>query len=142
MRVHQYVYFSLRSDHLPAREMATRLGTEPDEISVKGSKRENPPVPAVHSWRVVCRDSGLTVDEQIDRLIDRLEPIADRIAALVRVIDESEEEGFTSTLQVVRYFNDEDGDQHQRLGWHLDRRALKFLHHTGVDLDVDEYGDD
>ncbi|MCX5117886.1 DUF4279 domain-containing protein [Micromonospora sp. NBC_00362] len=142
MRVHQYVYFSLRSDRLPSREMATRLGMEPDEISVKGSKRENPPVPAVHSWRVVCRDSGLTVDEQIDRIIDRLGPIADQIAALVRVIDEAEGEGITSTLQVVRYFNDDDGDQHQRLGWHLDRRALEFLHHTRAELDVDEYGDD
>ncbi|KAB1923898.1 DUF4279 domain-containing protein [Micromonospora noduli] len=142
MWIHQYVYSLLRSDHLPAREMAARLGMEPDESSVKGSKRESPPVPAVHSWRVVCRDSGLTVDEQVDRIIDRLEPIADRIAALVRVIDESEGEGLTSTLQVVRYFNDEDGDQHQRLGWHLDRRALEFLHQTGAELDVDEYGDD
>ncbi len=142
MRVHQYVYFSLRSDHLPAREMATRLGMEPDEISVRASKRESPPVPRVHSWRIVCRDSGLTVDEQIDRIIDRLEPIADQIAALARAIDEAEGEGLTSTLQVVRYFNDDDGDQHQRLGWHLDRRALEFLHHTGAELDVDEYGDD
>ncbi|WP_330440620.1 DUF4279 domain-containing protein [Micromonospora sp. NBC_00821] len=142
MRVHQYVYFCVRSDLLSARELTTRLGIEPDEISVKGSKRENPPVPAVHSWRVVCRDSGLTVDEQIDRIIDRLGPIADQIAALVRVIDEAEGEGITSTLQVVRYFKDDDGDQHQRLGWHLDRRALEFLHHTRAELDVDEYGDD
>ncbi|MER5455243.1 DUF4279 domain-containing protein [Micromonospora sp. NPDC002389] len=142
MRVHQYVYFSLRSDHLSAHEMATRLGMEADEVSVKASKRENPPVPRVHSWRVVCRDSGLTVDEQIDRIIDRLEPIADEITALARSIDESEGEGLTSTLQVVRYFNDDDGDQHQRLGWHLDRRALEFLQYTGAELDVDEYGDD
>jgi hypothetical protein len=56
----------------------------------------------------------------------------------------------------VRYFNDDDGEeespqpegtdlirlpgQHQLLGWHLDRRVLKFLHHTGAELDVDEYG--
>ncbi|MEU8157458.1 DUF4279 domain-containing protein [Micromonospora sp. NPDC048986] len=142
MRVHQYVYFSMRSRDLPAREMTTRLGMEPDEISVLGSRRENPPVPRVHSWRVVCRDSGLTVDEQIHRIIDRLAPVADEIAALVRVIDESEGEGRTSTLQVVRYFNDDDGDQQHRLGWHLDRRALEFLRHTGAELDVDEYGDD
>ncbi|MFG1838589.1 DUF4279 domain-containing protein [Micromonospora sp. NPDC049175] len=142
MRVHQYAYFSLRSDQLSAREMATRLGMEPDETSVKGSRRANPPVPRVHSWRVMCRDSGLTVDEQVDRLIDRLEPIADEIAALVRAIDESEGEGLTSTLQVVRYFGDDDGAQHQRLGWHLDRRAVAFLQRTGAELDVDEYGDD
>ncbi|MEV5208906.1 hypothetical protein AB0K35_15660 [Micromonospora sp. NPDC053740] len=47
-----------------------------------------------------------------------------------------------STLQVVRYFNDDDGDQQHRLGWHLDRRSLEFLRHTGAELDVDEYGDD
>ncbi|KAB1119124.1 DUF4279 domain-containing protein [Micromonospora aurantiaca] len=146
MRVHQYVYFSLRSDHMPAHEMAARLGLEADEMSVKASKRENPPVPRVHAWRVVCRDGGLTLDEQIDRVIGRLEPFADEIAALAREIDASEGEGITGTLQVVRYFNDdgdaEESSQHQLLGWHLDRRVLDFLHRTGAELDVDEYGDD
>jgi len=156
MRVHQYVYFSLRSDHVPAHEIAKRLGIEADEILVKASKRENPPVPRVHAWKVVCRDRGLTVDEQIDRVIDRLEPFVDEIAALVREIDASEE-GVTAVLQVVRYFNDDDGEeysrperrdlirspgQHRRLGWHLDRRVLEFLHCTGAVLDVDEYGED
>ncbi|MCG5465591.1 hypothetical protein MED01_003877 [Micromonospora sp. MED01] len=42
----------------------------------------------------------------------------------------------------MRYFNDDDGDQQHRLGWHLDRRSLEFLRHTGAELDVDEYGDD
>lgn len=146
MRVHQYVYFSLRSDHMPAHEMTARLGLGADEVSVKASKRESPPVPRVHAWRVVCRDSGLTLEEQIDRVIDRLEPFADEIAALAREIDASEGEGITGTLQVVRYLNDdgdaEEGPQHQRLGWHLDRRVLNFLHHTGAEFDVDEYGDD
>lgn len=158
MRVDQYVYFSLRSDHMPVREIAGRLGMEPDEISVKASKRVDPPVPCVHAWRLVCRDGGLTLDEQIDRLIERLEPFADEIAALAREIDASEGEGITGTLQVVRYFNDDGGEgespqpngtdlvrlpgQHQRLGWHLDRRVLEFLHRTGAELDVDEYGDD
>jgi hypothetical protein len=158
MRVRQYVYFSLRSDHMPAHEVAAQLGMEADEISVKASKRENPPVPRVHAWRVVCRDGGLTLDEQIDRVINRLEPFADEIAALAREIDASEGDGITGTLQVVRYFNDDGGEeespqpngtdlvrlpgQHQLLGWHLDRRVLEFLHRTGAELDVDEYGDD
>ncbi|MEU8391515.1 DUF4279 domain-containing protein [Micromonospora sp. NPDC048842] len=158
MRVLQYVYFTLRSEHVPPHEMAARLGMEPDEISVRASKREDPPAPRVHAWRLVCRDGGLTLDEQIDCLIERLEPFADEIAALAREIDASEGEGITGTLQVVRYFND-DGDegqspqpngadlvrlpgQHQRLGWHLDRRVLEFLYRTGAELDVDEYGDD
>ncbi|MEV4763303.1 DUF4279 domain-containing protein [Micromonospora chokoriensis] len=146
MRVRQYVYFSLRSDHMPAHEMAARLGLEADEMSVKASKQENPPVPRVHDWRVVCRDSGLTVEEQIEGTIDRLEPYADEIAALARGTDASEGEGITGTLQVVRYLNDDDdaeeSPQHQLLGWHLDRRVLDFLHRTGAELDVDEYGAD
>ncbi|MBQ0892879.1 DUF4279 domain-containing protein [Micromonospora sp. U56] len=156
MRVHQYVYFSLRSDYIPADEIAARLGTEADEIRVKASRRENPPAPRCHAWNVVCRDGGLTVDEQIDRVIDRLQPLTDQIAALAREIDASEGECRAATLQVVRYFNDDDGEeenpqpdgtdlvrlpgQHQLLGWHLDRRVLEFLHHTGAELDVDEYG--
>ncbi|MEU0546888.1 DUF4279 domain-containing protein [Micromonospora sp. NPDC005979] len=144
--MHQYVYFSLSSDHLPAHEMSARLGLGADETTVKASKRENPPVPRVHAWRVVCRDGGLPLDEQIDRVIGRLEPFADEIAALIREIDASEGPGITGTLQVVRYLDD-DGDvegspQHQLLGWHLDRRALDFLHRTGAELDVDEYGGD
>lgn len=156
MRVRQYVYFSLRSDHVPAHVMTARLGMEADEILVKGSKRDNFPLPRVHAWKVVCRAGGLTVDEQIGCVIDRLEPIADQIAALAIEIDSVDWEGVTATLQVVRYFNDDDGEeenpqpdgtdlvrlpgQHQLLGWHLDRRVLKFLHNTGAELDVDEYG--
>ncbi|WP_230519593.1 hypothetical protein [Salinispora arenicola] len=62
---------------------------------------------------------------------------------VVREIDASEGEGITGTLQVVRYFNDDGGEgespqpngtdlvrlpgQHQRLGWHLDRRSWSFF---------------
>jgi len=156
MRVRQYVYFSLRSDYIPADEITARLGMEADEIRVKASKRVNPPLPRCHAWNVVCRDGGLTVDEQIDRVIDRLQPLTDQIAALAREIDASEGESAAATLQVVRYLNDDDGEeespqpdgtdlvrlpgQHQLLGWYLDRRILEFLHHTGAELDVDEYG--
>ncbi|SCL37589.1 protein of unknown function [Micromonospora pallida] len=156
MRVRQYVYFSLQSDQMPADEMAARLDMEADEAKVKASRRANPPVPRCHAWKVVCRDDGLTVDEQIDQVIGRLQPITDRIAALAREIDASEGEWPAATLQVVRYFGDEDSEeenpqpddtdlvrlpsQHQLLGWHLDRRVLEFLQNTGAELDVDEYG--
>ena len=73
-------------------------------------------------------------DEQIDRLIDRLEPIADRIAALVRVIDESEEEGFAFRHSRWCATSIDEMATGSTSRWHLDRRALKFLHHTGVEL--------
>ncbi|HEY9413979.1 MAG TPA: DUF4279 domain-containing protein [Pseudonocardia sp.] len=146
----------MRSDYITAVEIAARLGMEADEVSVKASKRENPPLPRCHAWNVVCRDGGLTVDKQIDRVIDRLQPLTDQIAALAREIDESEGECPAATLQVVRYSNDDDGEeenpqpdgtdlvrlpgQHQLLGWHLNSRGLEFLHRTGAELDVDEYG--
>ncbi|SBT42072.1 DUF4279 domain-containing protein [Micromonospora auratinigra] len=156
MRVRQYVYFSLRSEHVPAEAMTTRLGMTPDEILVRGSRRQHPPLPAVHAWKIVCRDGGLRVDEQIDRVIDRLEPVTGQIAALVAESDDGQGAGVTAQLQVVRYLNDDEGEaespqpddtdlvrlpgQHQLLGWHLDRRVLEFLHDTGAELDVDEYG--
>jgi hypothetical protein len=59
-------------------------------------------------------------------------------------------------LQLVRFFDDEDGEeeelsppdaplqklsgQHQLLGWHLDRDSLGFLAHVGAEIDADEYG--
>jgi hypothetical protein len=31
-------------------------------------------------------------------------------------------------------------DQHQLLGWHLDRGVVQFLDEVDAELDVDEYG--
>jgi hypothetical protein len=58
-------------------------------------------------------------------------------------------------MSVVRYFNDDEGEeeafsapnaplqklqgQHQLLGWNLGSRVLGFLVAVGADLDVDEY---
>ncbi|GIF22231.1 hypothetical protein BJ973_002555 [Actinoplanes tereljensis] len=49
----------------------------------------------------------------------------------------------------MRYFNDQEAEQHDRsdaagatpnlFGWHLDREVLSFLQATGAVLDVDEY---
>jgi hypothetical protein len=155
VRISQYVYFALRSERTTAHEMTAQLGLEPDEIGVRGSRRADPPRPVCHTWKVVCRERGLTVDEQIGRVLNRLEPHADRIAALVTAIDAAEP-GITAILQVVRSFNGDDGEeedpgptdgglvklpgQHQLLGWHVDRRVLTFLQRVGAELDVDEYG--
>ncbi|MFC5753757.1 DUF4279 domain-containing protein [Actinomadura rugatobispora] len=156
MRISQYAYFALRSPVVPAAEMAARLGLEPDEVTVRGSRTVDPPRPAVHTWKIVCRERGLRVDEQIDRIIERLGPYRDRVVALSRELGVHGPEHGGAVLEVVRYFDDEDGEeeelsppgaalqklagQHQLLGWGLDRRVLEFLLMTGAYLDVDEYG--
>jgi Domain of unknown function (DUF4279) len=154
MRIRQHVSFGLISTTVSGSEMAARLGLEPDQIRVRGSKRAEPPRPVHHSWRVTCDEPGLRVDEQIERLVDRLEPYAADIGALAAELER--ESGCGSGFSVVRHFDDEQGveeelsppdeplqklaGQHQLLGWHLERRAMDFLVATRAELDVDEYG--
>lgn len=156
MRISQYAYFALCSSYVSAAEMAARVGMEPDEVSVRGSRTADPPRPVRHAWRMVCRDRGLTLDEQIGRIIERLRPCRDQIAALSQELAAHDPEHGGAALRVVRYFNDPDGEeeelsppeadrqkiagQHQLLGWVLDREVLEFLLATGAYLDADEYG--
>lgn len=129
--------------------MAAVLGIEPDEVSVPGSRSMRPMVrPASHAWKIVCREPGLCVDEQITHLLDRLRPHTDRIAEIAGRLAAEEEEHGGAVLEVVRYFNDTDQNQQLRpetpepanlLGWHLDRDVLDFLTATGAELDIDEY---
>ena len=150
--VNQYVYFALCSHETSAAQMTAALGIAPDETTVRGSRLAEPnPVPVVHRWKVVCREPGLRVDEQITRVLQRLTPHTAAIAALARRLDAEAPPGPSAVLQVVRYFNDET-DQQDRpahtgtqfqapnlFGWHLDREVLEFLHATGAVLDIDEY---
>ncbi|MEV0460312.1 DUF4279 domain-containing protein [Catellatospora methionotrophica] len=152
MRVNQYVYFALRSEQVSAEQMTAILGIEPDEVGVRGSRQTEPVRPVCHSWKVVCREPFLTVDEQVDRVLARLLPTADRIGALVAGSGEAEESQIASVLEVVRYFEPAEDDESEILlvdrtpeqrnlfGWHLDARVLDFLVRTHAGLDVDEYG--
>ncbi|MFD8558339.1 DUF4279 domain-containing protein [Streptosporangium canum] len=149
MKVHQHVYFALRSEHMSAAVMTARLGIEPDEIKVRASRKTDPPRPVCHSWKVNAPEQDLGVDDMILTLIDHLEPHAEAIGALAKELDRNEP-GRTAVLQVVRYFHDaEDGIlplpeppvSHRPLGWHFDRRVLNFLQVTCAELSVDEYGD-
>lgn len=155
MRVRQYVYFAVKSETMDAVEMTARIGLEPDETTVLGSHSAEPPRPAAYTWKVVCRDPEVTVDELIARLVDRLAPFSGAVGELVEQLNGGEG-GSCAVLQVVRYLDTDDGDdeqasspdpafeklsgQHQLLGWHLDRRVLDFLISTHAELDVDEYG--
>jgi hypothetical protein len=142
-----------------AAEITARLRIEPDHFRVKGSRIKNPDRPAAHGWQVHCDLPGLSVSDQIDAVIDRVIDKKVEIAKLV-VDLKSEANPGSAVLQVVRYFNDKNGEeengdsvtmpdgttfeklsgQHQLLGWHLGRRTLDFLDHVGAVIDVDEYG--
>jgi hypothetical protein len=140
--VSQYAYFALFSRSTSATEMAAVLGLEPDETTVRGSRRTEPEaVPVQHCWKIVCREPELRIDEQIGRIVERLAPYTAAIAALAgRLHTEDDESG--AVLEVVRYFNDQaaaTGEAPNLFGWHLDRAVLDFLQATGAVLDVDEY---
>ncbi|MFJ8039195.1 DUF4279 domain-containing protein [Kitasatospora sp. NPDC096147] len=144
MPLQQYVYFALFSRTVPARAMTADLGLDPDESSVRGSRCAAPrPVPVEHRWQIECREPGLTVDEQIACVLDRLRPHTDRIADLADRLADDGEGG--AVLQVVRSFHSvaparpETGDAPAPYGWHLDRSVLDFLAATGAELGVDEY---
>ncbi|MGN9805502.1 DUF4279 domain-containing protein [Micromonospora sp. L32] len=156
MIISQYAYFALSSNRVSAAEITARLGIEPDEIVVRGSRLASPVRPASHRWKITCRKPGLTVDEQINRIVDRLFGHAERIGELAVELDNSDGAPGASMLQVVRVFEHPDGEeedltspveglqklpgQHQLLGWHIDARVLEFLRLTRAELDVDEYG--
>ncbi|MFB7382524.1 DUF4279 domain-containing protein [Kitasatospora purpeofusca] len=150
MPLHQYVYFGVFSRRTSAAEMAALLNIEPDEATVRGSRFTEPVMrPVSHAWKIVCREPGLRVDEQIDRVLGRLRPHTDRIAELAGRLAAEEHEHGGAVLQVVRYFNDTDQEQQpvqqvdqedpNLFGWHLDRDVLDFLTATGAVLDIDEY---
>ncbi|WP_045563564.1 DUF4279 domain-containing protein [Streptomyces sp. FxanaA7] len=143
MPLRQHAYFALFSQHVSADDMTFQLGMPPDEVTVRGSRFTEPAVvPVDHSWMVVCREPGLRVDEQITRILDRLQPHTDRICDLTGQLART---GGGAVLQIVRYFNDTDqahpgaADAPSLLGWHLDRDVLDFLSATGAELDIGEY---
>jgi hypothetical protein len=151
MRIRQYAYFALFSRLTSAEQITARLGIEPDEITVRGSRRAEPAIPVNHSWDIVCREPDLSVDEQVSRVLDRLRDHVDGIAELAQCLRTEDPEHGGAVLEVVRYLNDDEDDgsapaDHpdapeapNLLGWHLGRDVLDFLTTTGAVLDVDEY---
>lgn len=75
------VVIALTSVTLSAADVTARLGTEPDEVVVMGSRSPERVVPRCHSWKIVRR-SDESVDEQIQHLVDRLDPIRARLVSL------------------------------------------------------------
>lgn len=150
MKIRQHTYFAIKSRDLSAEEVERRLGISPDRVLVAGRNSRDPLRPAAHSWELVCDRTHLTVEEQVRQLVARLQPARAAISNLASA------EGVVMVLQVVRYFNDEAGDQddnspaidgmeklpgqHHLLGWHLDADSIRFLAEAKADVDIDEYG--
>jgi hypothetical protein len=159
MKIRQYAYFGFWSETTTAAEITARLGIEPDQFLVKGSRLESPSRPKYHKWRVQCDRVGISVEDQINTVVERLMPKKAEIASLVAELKIQNDPGGV-VLQVVRYFDDEDGEeeetgvttlvdgrefekltgQHQLLGWRLGRDILDFLDDVDAVMDLDEYG--
>jgi hypothetical protein len=153
MRIRQYAYFAIKSATLPAAAVTAHVGIEPDAVLVRGRRRMNRPPPAHHVWRIECREPGLTVDEQLGRVLERVRPVAARIRELTATGTVS------AVMQVVRFLDAVDGEpervdeivtddgeplrklagQHRLLGWGLTAEDLGFLASIPAMLDVDEY---
>jgi hypothetical protein len=152
MKLRQYVYFRVWSDTLDPETLTARIGIEPDEIGVRGSRHSNAPkpVPRSHSWEVRCDERGVTLGAQVEQVMARLAPAREAIRDLVAGEDDAH-----AQLKVVRWFGDEDGDEEVGpivdntgsvvreglwlFGWHLDMAVLGFLVYVGAEVDVDEY---
>jgi hypothetical protein len=153
VQISQYAYFSLSSETVTAATVTGRLGIEPDKILVRGARDAARVIPRTHEWSVAARRDNRRLNDMISELIERLNPVVEKIATLVRDMP------VQARLQIVRNFDDTEGladegttpemaaqgweklsGQHHLLGWHLDRQALDFLMRTSAEFDVDEYG--
>ncbi len=130
VRVEQYSYFTLQSTTVTAAEITRRLGAEPDEVLVRGSKRPEHDIPRAHAWKIVRRSTE-RVGEQVQHVVDRLLPVRDELAALTA------DPEITAGMVVVRYFRDHADDAD--IGWWLTPETVAFLAAVRATLDVDEY---
>lgn len=154
MKISQRVYFDVSSETMPAADVTARLGVEPDRLQVRGSRRTQPPVPALHSWSVHCHERGMALDAQISAVLARIEPVRERL------LDLAASHKVSLCLVIVRHLDDPDGEeerfdaaitsdgkllerlpgQHQLLGWSLTHEQLGFLASIRCSIWADEYG--
>jgi len=134
VRLEQYSYFALKSHTVSVAEMTRRLGLEPDEGVVWGSRHPDRDVPRVHTWKIIRRGVE-TVDEQVQHLVDRLLPVRDELVRLAADPD------IDAIMQVVRYFNDDGAAYAEQApgGLRLVPQTVAFLADVGAWIDFDEY---
>jgi len=149
IQLKQYVYFAASSEVLSHQDIEALIGIKADRVIFWGERQHEieKSFPITNVWQIIC-DKNMCIDDQIAQVIERLKPVHDNLITL------SNNEAVDMFLQVVRYFDDEDGQkeiidtsdgltklagQHQLLGWHLDLEILEFLASIKADIDVDEY---
>ena len=155
MRVKQYVTFSVFSKILSPEHITEVLGLDPSRAGRRGSRQESPPIPVFNVWTVRSQPNR-GVGAMLTEIVDLIEPLADRLAAL-RALDpkDASGEGLGYGITVVRYFNARDGveeeivaqgdlvkmpGQHQLLSFSMEPELMLRLSALGCDVDFDEYG--
>ena len=116
--------------------ITARLGIEPS-----GVVRRADPRPRLNSWQLSSRvirddpDKNTFVDvyPMARDVIDRLEPHADAITALV------DQYGLAATLQVVLYISWDEDDVRGAPPIGFDEVTVAFLAKVGASIDVDSY---
>ena len=145
MTLLQYAAFTIYSDVVAPDRISEALGVEPDQVSWRGSRSTDPILPVTNIWSVEAHGTA-HADELVAELLDRLEPLTDRLAVLAA-------DGACSLgISLVRYFDTPGGsaealsrDTDGRFtgaspeGFHLDLALLARMIALGCDLDVDEY---
>ena len=134
-KVRQYCYFWLASEAVTPEQISERLGLEPDQTMVMGSRRTTPRVvPAAHRWEIRCETHG-RLDEQASTVLERIAPAADRVRALVDGGD------VEAGLMMVRWFDDPEGG-YNAMGWSLAPEQVQLLARMGAAVESDEYAGD
>lgn len=147
MHARQHLHFSITSRHVTASEITDRLGMQPDEIAVRGSRLAHPVTPPAHAWTITCKQPGLSVSNQLIQIVARLRTILTRVTALSAELAEADPEHGGACLELVTYLEDhavdaetppeEPIDPLQQ--WALEREILHFLLTTTPAFDLDIY---
>ena len=146
MTLLQYASFDVFSDVFNPDQISETLGLTPSHVSWRGSRQSSEPaIPRTNIWSF--RASGVgQADDQIRQLVDRFEPLADRLQTLTT------DGASACSISLVRYFGGAEAsteslgrDEGRRFdgisieGFHLDVTLLRRLADLGWSLDVDEY---
>ena len=95
----QYASFDIFSDVFTPDQMSEVLGLGPSRVSWRGARQSNGPViPRSNIWSFRATGTGQP-DEQISQLLDRFEPLSQRLEVLTAG------EASSLSISLVRYFD-------------------------------------
>jgi len=155
MKIRQYAKFDVCSKILSPHRITEVLRVEPSRVSQLGSRQTSPPIPVFNVWTVSTASNG-EVEAMVEELVDLVEQLADRLAAL-EALDPmlSDVDGSGYGITVVRYFNARDGvedetvapgdleklpGQHHLLGFTIEPELMRRLARLRCRIAFGEYG--